>query len=269
MNNSQQEKYQRVCERFHYVEGKIQRRDDARLATEKTILSTLEKLQVGLTKLDFSNKKNAEDHKVLSDRVESWISGETNFKESMKRYFQGRVELSVIIKLLYMSLLYFSFDFIPCSYFESSFWPSVKVEAQRVKQRKNQLIDIFQSLDMEEEVLVLGGDETTNLAEVAAAYKKQAKQQSEELEAVQFCQICVERYDNNSRPRVVLSQCRYELPCTEVTKRLFWNHYFSHVLCNNCAENIIKSSPFAVSGTGACPTCAKHYSRHEIVKVIL
>lgn len=78
-----------------------------------------------------------------------------------------------------------------------------------MKQRKNQLIDIFQSLDMEEEVLVLGGDETTNLAEVAAAYKKQAKQQSEELEAVQFCQICVERYDNNSRPRVVLSQCRY------------------------------------------------------------
>ena len=96
MIKSIQEKYQRVCERFHYVEGKIQRRDDARLATEKTILSTLEKLQVGLTKLDVSNKKNAEDNKALSDRVDGWISGETSFKESMKRYFQEGVSFSVI-----------------------------------------------------------------------------------------------------------------------------------------------------------------------------
>ena len=96
MIKSIQEKYQRVCERFHYVEGKIQRRDDARLTTEKTILSTLEKLQVGLTKLDVSNKKNAEDNKALSDRVDGWISGETSFKESMKRYFQEGVSLSVI-----------------------------------------------------------------------------------------------------------------------------------------------------------------------------
>ena len=96
MIKSIQEKYQRVCERFHYVEGKIQRRDDARLATEKTILSTLEKLQVGLTKLDVSNKKNAEDNKALSDRVDDWISGETSFKESMKRYFQEGVSFSVI-----------------------------------------------------------------------------------------------------------------------------------------------------------------------------
>ena len=51
--------------------------------------------------------------------------------------------------------------------------PKHKVEAQNLKQRKNQLIDVFQSMNMEEEVLKLGGDETTNLAEVAAAYKKQ------------------------------------------------------------------------------------------------
>lgn len=100
MINSIQEKYQRVCERFHYVEGKIQRRDDARLATEKTILSTLEKLQVGLTKLDVSNKKNAEDNKVLSDRVEDWISGESSFKESMKRFFQEGVSLSELFFFL-------------------------------------------------------------------------------------------------------------------------------------------------------------------------
>ena len=129
-----QEKYQRVCERFHYVEGKIQRRDDARLVTEKTILSTLEKLQLGLERLDsrITDERNTLEESITTQHQEDQL-----FKEAMKRYFQ--------------------------------------VEAQNIKQRKNQLIDVFQSMNMEEEVLKLGGDETTNLAEVAAAYKKQGK----------------------------------------------------------------------------------------------
>ena len=83
-----QEKYQRVCERFHYVEGKIQRRDDARMITEKTILSTLEKLQLGLEKLDSritDEKHKLEESLVVKEKEDSM------FRESMKRYFQVRV----------------------------------------------------------------------------------------------------------------------------------------------------------------------------------
>jgi len=71
-----------------------------------------------------------------------------------------------------------------------------------------------------------------------------------ELENFETCQICIEKYDNKERPRVVLSNC-------------------GHVTCDKCAENIIKASPFAVSGTGACPTCNAHFSRHQIFKVII
>ena len=129
-----QEKYQRVCERFHYVEGKIQRRDEARLVTEKTILSTLEKLQLGLERLDvrMTDERSTLEESINEEKHENGL-----FKEAMKRFFQ--------------------------------------VEAQNIKQRRNQLIDVFQSMNMEEEVLKLGGDETTNLAEVAAAYKKQGE----------------------------------------------------------------------------------------------
>ena len=83
-----QEKYQRVCERFHYVEGKIQRRDDARMVTEKAILSTLEKLQLGLEKLDAritDEKHKLEENLLVKEKEDSM------FRESMKRYFQVRV----------------------------------------------------------------------------------------------------------------------------------------------------------------------------------
>lgn len=49
---------------------------------------------------------------------------------------------------------------------------------------------------------MLGGDEDTDIAEIAAAYKKQANQQNQELEAFQICQICIEKFDNTTRPRV-------------------------------------------------------------------
>lgn len=55
---------------------------------------------------------------------------------------------------------------------------------------------------MEEDYLLLGGDEDTDMAEIAAAYKKQAGQQNQELEAFQICQICIEKFDNTTRPRV-------------------------------------------------------------------
>ena len=56
---------------------------------------------------------------------------------------------------------------------------------------------------MEEDYLLLGGDEDTDMAEIAAAYKKQANQQNQELEAFQICQICIEKFDNTTRPRVI------------------------------------------------------------------
>ena len=68
--------------------------------------------------------------------------------------------------------------------------------------KRSQLLDIFKHIDMEEDYLMLGGDEDTDMAEIAAAYKKQANQQNQELEAFQICQICIEKFDNTTRPRV-------------------------------------------------------------------
>ena len=86
--------------------------------------------------------------------------------------------------------------------------------------------------------------------EEAKNSREMEKLQKVELDTFKICQICIEDYDNKDRPRVVLSPC-------------------GHTTCAECAENIIKASPFAVSGTGACPTCNAHYSRHQVFKVII
>ena len=41
-----------LSERFHYIEDKMKRRDIDRMSTEKSILTTLEKLQVEILKLN-------------------------------------------------------------------------------------------------------------------------------------------------------------------------------------------------------------------------
>ena len=52
---------------------------------------------------------------------------------------------------------------------------------------------------------------------------RNSKEMEIELDEFKTCQICVEKYDNKDRPRVVLTNC-------------------GHITCDQCAENIIKGN---------------------------
>jgi len=196
-----QEKYVNVAKRFHYIEDKMKRRDVDRLTTEKSILTTLEKLQEALTKKD--DKISALEGAITECEIRRLHS-----EEKMLDYF--------------------------------------RFEGHIHKQRTTNMKKFFNDFDMSKEALMIS-DESHLTAEILDLRNTQ-KEQMEKLDMVKLCQICIEPFDNTQRPRMGLSTC-------------------GHSFCSECIENVINTSPFAVSGTGSCPTCQAHFSRHQIFKV--
>ena len=116
-------------------------------------------------------------------------------------------------------------------------------------------------------------DESELAAEILDL-KSLQRHQTEKLEMVNVCQICLETYDNVKRPKIGIRKGYWFFSFKInyfILSYLIINILSSlcgHVFCSNCIENLINTSPFAVTGTAVCPTCQIHFSRHQIFKVI-
>ena len=80
------EKYVNIAKRFHYVEDKIRRRDAERLATEATILSSLEKLQENLVKVQKTSNSKSEIFSKLETKMDKTQVCFDEFKEIVSKY---------------------------------------------------------------------------------------------------------------------------------------------------------------------------------------